>query len=122
MRASLPVPPSNAALGRRLAETSTQGKLLAGVAEAFGLNGTPQRIEVYDNSHILGTAAVGGMIVAGPEGSVARGRRYAFSFSYDRLRSLRGRSCFLRLWCNGNTSVYHTDLAGSSPVKRFVGV
>ncbi|MFL1874753.1 excinuclease ABC subunit UvrC [Hansschlegelia beijingensis] len=56
------------ALGRRLAETSTQAKLLAGVAEAFGLPSPPQRIEVYDNSHIMGTAAVGAMIVAGPEG------------------------------------------------------
>lgn len=56
------------ALGRRLAETSTQAKLLAGVAEAFGLPKAPERIEVYDNSHIMGTAAVGGMIVAGPEG------------------------------------------------------
>ncbi|PZQ18918.1 MAG: excinuclease ABC subunit C [Ancylobacter novellus] len=56
------------ALGRRLAETSTQAKLLAGVAEAFGLAAPPARIEVYDNSHIMGTAAVGGMIVAGPEG------------------------------------------------------
>ena len=56
------------ALGRRLAETSTQTRLLAGVAEAFGLPSTPSRIEVYDNSHIMGTAAVGGMIVAGPEG------------------------------------------------------
>jgi excinuclease ABC subunit C len=56
------------ALGRRLAESSSQSKLLAGVAEAFGLPAPPQRIEVYDNSHIMGTAAVGGMIVAGPEG------------------------------------------------------
>jgi excinuclease ABC subunit C len=56
------------ALGRRLAESSTQARLLAGVAEAFGLPSPPQRIEVYDNSHIMGTAAVGGMIVAGPDG------------------------------------------------------
>jgi excinuclease ABC subunit C len=56
------------ALGRRLAESSTQRTLLEGVAEAFGLAETPQRIEVYDNSHISGTKAVGGMIVAGPEG------------------------------------------------------
>ncbi|TBN48597.1 excinuclease ABC subunit UvrC [Hansschlegelia quercus] len=56
------------ALGRRLAETSTQTKLLAGVAAAFALPAPPKRIEVYDNSHIMGTAAVGGMIVAGPEG------------------------------------------------------
>ena len=56
------------ALGRRLSETSTQTKLLEGVAEVFGLPSAPNRIEVYDNSHIQGTNAVGGMIVAGPEG------------------------------------------------------
>ncbi|WP_020177804.1 excinuclease ABC subunit UvrC [Methylopila sp. M107] len=56
------------ALGRHLSETSTQAKLLAGVAEAFSLPAPPQRIEVYDNSHIMGTNAVGGMIVAGPDG------------------------------------------------------
>lgn len=56
------------ALGRRLAETSSQAKLLKGVAEAFDLENAPRRIEVYDNSHIMGTNAVGGMIVAGPEG------------------------------------------------------
>jgi excinuclease ABC subunit C len=58
------------ALGRRLAETSTQGRLLAGFAETFGLNKPPVRIEVYDNSHIMGTNAVGAMVVAGPEGFV----------------------------------------------------
>ena len=56
------------ALGRRLAETSSQGRLLAGLAETFGLARPPRRIEVYDNSHIMGTNAVGAMIVAGPEG------------------------------------------------------
>jgi excinuclease ABC subunit C len=56
------------ALGRRMAESSAQGRLLAGVAEAFGLEGPPERIEVYDNSHIMGANAVGGMIVAGPDG------------------------------------------------------
>jgi excinuclease ABC subunit C len=56
------------ALGRKMAESSAQGKLLQGVAEAFGLEGPPDRIEVYDNSHVMGTNAVGGMIVAGPEG------------------------------------------------------
>ena len=56
------------ALGRKVAETGAQSKLLAGVAEAFGLEAPPERIEVYDNSHIMGTNAVGGMIVAGPEG------------------------------------------------------
>ena len=56
------------ALGRKMAESSAQGKLLNGVAEAFGLETPPERIEVYDNSHIMGTNAVGGMIVAGPDG------------------------------------------------------
>ncbi len=55
-------------LGRKLSETATQAKLLAGLAEAFDLEDIPSRIEVYDNSHIQGTNAVGGMIVAGPEG------------------------------------------------------
>ena len=56
------------ALGRKMAEGSAQGKILTEVCEAFGLDGTPERIEVYDNAHIQGTNAVGGMIVAGPEG------------------------------------------------------
>jgi excinuclease ABC subunit C len=58
------------ALARRMAETGAQAKLLAGVAEAFGLDASPKRIEVYDNSHIQGAHAIGGMIVAGPEGFV----------------------------------------------------
>lgn len=58
------------ALGRRLAESSSQIKLLDGLAEAFALPEAPKRIEVYDNSHIKGTNAVGGMIVAGPDGFV----------------------------------------------------
>ncbi|HEX5777091.1 MAG TPA: excinuclease ABC subunit UvrC, partial [Caulobacteraceae bacterium] len=56
------------ALGRKMAESSAQSKLLAGVCEAFGLEAQPERIEVYDNSHIMGTNAVGAMIVAGPDG------------------------------------------------------
>ncbi|GAB3452872.1 excinuclease ABC subunit UvrC [Insolitispirillum peregrinum] len=56
------------ALGRRLAESSAQNTLLVAMAELFELDGPPQRIEVYDNSHIQGTNMVGGMIVAGPEG------------------------------------------------------
>ena len=55
-------------LARRMAESATQTKLLRGIADAFGLEGPPQRIEVYDNSHIQGTNAVGGMIVMGAEG------------------------------------------------------
>jgi excinuclease ABC subunit C len=56
------------ALGRKLADTATQGRLLEGVATTLGLPQVPKRIEVYDNSHIQGTNAVGAMIVAGPDG------------------------------------------------------
>ncbi|MDG2295716.1 MAG: excinuclease ABC subunit UvrC [Paracoccaceae bacterium] len=55
-------------LARKMAETATQAKLLRGLADAFELDQPPQRIEVYDNSHIQGSNAVGAMIVAGPEG------------------------------------------------------
>jgi excinuclease ABC subunit C len=58
------------ALGRRLAESGSVAKLLEGVAETFGLPASPERIEVYDNSHIQGTNAIGAMIVAGPDGFV----------------------------------------------------
>jgi excinuclease ABC subunit C len=58
------------ALGRKLAESSTQVRLLEGVAERFNLPAPPRRIEVFDNSHTGGTNAVGAMIVAGPDGFV----------------------------------------------------
>ncbi|MGO4869532.1 MAG: excinuclease ABC subunit UvrC, partial [Roseiarcus sp.] len=58
------------ALSRKLAEAASQAKLLEALAAAFGLAATPRRIEVYDNSHIMGTNAIGAMIVAGPEGFV----------------------------------------------------
>ena len=58
------------ALDRRLAESTTQGKLLREVADLFELAEPPKRIEVYDNSHIQGTNALGAMIVAGPEGFI----------------------------------------------------
>lgn len=56
------------ALGRRLADTASQGKLLGALGQAFRLPRAPRRVEVYDNSHIMGTNAVGAMIVAGPTG------------------------------------------------------
>ncbi|GLK70896.1 excinuclease ABC subunit UvrC [Ancylobacter dichloromethanicus] len=56
------------ALGRKLAESASQARLLEELARAFDLKAPPARIEVYDNSHIMGSNAVGGMIVAGPEG------------------------------------------------------
>ncbi len=58
------------ALARRLADTASQSKLLARVAETFGLDAPPQRIEVFDNSHIMGTNPVGAMIVSGPDGFI----------------------------------------------------
>ena len=57
-------------LARRMSETSTQNKLLEGLAEAFDLDAPPRRIEIYDNAHIQGTNAVGGMVVAGAEGFI----------------------------------------------------
>ncbi len=56
--------------GRKLAETASQARLLQGFAETFSLPYVPRRIEIYDNSHVMGTNAVGGMVVAGPEGFV----------------------------------------------------
>src|SRR3954447_15599087 len=56
------------ALGRRLADTASQQKLLVSLGQAFGLDRPPRRVEVYDNSHIMGTNAVGAMVVAGANG------------------------------------------------------
>ncbi|HPF23114.1 MAG TPA: excinuclease ABC subunit UvrC [Hyphomonas sp.] len=56
------------AVTRKLSETASQARLLSEVAKVFELEKTPERIEIYDNSHIQGTNAVGGMVVAGPEG------------------------------------------------------
>ena len=58
------------ALGRKLADTATQSRLLQGMVSTLGLPHPPKRIEVYDNSHIQGTNAVGAMIVAGPDGFI----------------------------------------------------
>ncbi len=58
------------ALGRKLADTATQSRLLQGMVTTLGLPHPPKRIEVYDNSHIQGTNAVGAMIVAGPDGFI----------------------------------------------------
>jgi excinuclease ABC subunit C len=55
-------------LARKMADSATQTKLLAGLADSFELEGPPKRIEIYDNSHIQGTHAVGAMVVSGPEG------------------------------------------------------
>ncbi len=72
------------ALARRLAETATQNTLLAGIAERLDLPRAPRRIEVFDNSHIMGTNAVGAMIVAGPEGFV-KGQYRKFNIKSESL-------------------------------------
>ena len=63
------------ALARRMAAGASQRRLLEGVAAAFGLDQAPQRIEVYDNSHISGTNAIGAMVVAGPDGPMKNAYR-----------------------------------------------
>jgi excinuclease ABC subunit C len=63
------------ALARRMAERGTQRQLLEGVARVFGLDAPPERIEVYDNSHIQGSAPIGAMIVAGPDGFIKNSYR-----------------------------------------------
>ena len=72
------------ALARRLAESSSQAAILARVAEVFDLDEAPERIEVYDNSHISGTNPVGAMIVAGPEGFV-KGQYRKFNMKSEDL-------------------------------------
>ena len=69
------------ALGRHLAESSSQRRLLERLAELFNLDATPKRIEVYDNSHVSGTHATGAMIVAGPEGFMKTAYR---RFNFDK--------------------------------------
>ncbi|MBU0555474.1 MAG: excinuclease ABC subunit UvrC [Alphaproteobacteria bacterium] len=75
------------ALERRQAESSAQGKILAEMAELFGLESPPDRIEVYDNSHIQGTNALGAMVVAGPEGFRKSGYR---KFNIKRPETVAG--------------------------------
>ena len=72
------------ALSRKLAENAGQQSLLAALGAAFGMETAPRRVEVYDNSHIMGTNAVGGMIVAGPEGFVKNQYR-TFNISTDTI-------------------------------------
>ena len=72
------------ALGRRLAESSSQTRLLEGVGKVFGLAETPRRIEIYDNSHIQGASAIGAMVVAGPQGFV-KGQYRKFNMKAEGL-------------------------------------
>ncbi|MBO9715210.1 excinuclease ABC subunit UvrC [Sphingomonas sp.] len=75
------------ALDRRLAEGATQAKLLAEIADIFELAEPPERIEIYDNSHIQGTNALGAMVVAGPEGFLKNQYR---KFNIKRAETVAG--------------------------------
>ncbi|EBA04319.1 excinuclease ABC subunit C [Rhodobacterales bacterium HTCC2150] len=75
---------SRESLARKMSETATQARLLKGLAEALDMDAPPNRVEVYDNSHIQGTNAVGAMIVAGPEG-FATGQYRKFNIKGDDL-------------------------------------
>jgi excinuclease ABC subunit C len=87
------------ALERRLAESGTKAKILREVAEFFELSDVPQRIEVYDNSHIMGTNALGAMVVAGPDGFIKGQyrkwniRHAATDDDFAMMREVFGRRC-----------------------------
>jgi excinuclease ABC subunit C len=113
------------ALGRRLAETASQERLLAAVAEAFGLDRPPCRIEVYDNSHIMGTSAVGAMIVAGPQG-FEKGQYRKFNIrdrdltpgdDYGMMREVLRRR-FTRLLKESGRDVPGAPIAGAADEDR----
>ena len=93
-------------------KSSTQRTLLAGVAERFGLGEPPRRIEVYDNSHIMGTNAVGAMIVAGPDRASSKAQYRKFNIrsedltpgdDYGMMREVLGRR-FSRLLKRGRSA------------------
>ena len=107
------------ALGRKMADASSQAKLLDGVATAFGLPGRPERIEVYDNSHIQGTNAVGAMIVAGPEGFVKNQYR-KFNIKSEALTP-GDDYAMMREVLKRRLTRLAKDLAASSPLPRGDG-
>ena len=72
---SLALENAREALGRKMAENSSHHRLLEGLINIFDLGSRPKRIEIYDNSHISGTNAVGGMVVMGPEGFIKNAYR-----------------------------------------------
>ncbi len=107
------------ALGRKMADASSQAKLLDGVAAAFGLPGRPERIEVYDNSHIQGTNAVGAMIVAGPEGFVKNQYR-KFNIKSEALTP-GDDYAMMREVLKRRLTRLAKELAASSPLPRGEG-
>jgi len=121
------------ALGRELALSASQQTLLAGLAERFGLAEVPRRIEVYDNSHIMGTNPVGAMVVAGPDGFIKgqyrkfniRSQDLAPGDDYGMMREVIGRR-FSRLMRevgprNGDRSESERPDSGAQPESGDVG-
>ncbi|MBJ3776833.1 excinuclease ABC subunit UvrC [Acuticoccus mangrovi] len=117
------------ALGRRLADKQSQEKLLAGVAETFGLPRVPRRVEVYDNSHIMGSHAVGGMIVAGPEGfSKAHYRKFNIRSEditpgddFGMMREVLTRRFSRLLKETPREEVAHEEATAAEPVAEGLG-
>ncbi len=118
--------------GRKLAETASQSRLLQGFAETFGLSHVPRRIEIYDNSHIMGTNAVGGMVVAGPEG-FAKGQYRKFNIKstditpgddFGMMREVMTRrfSRLLKEEGKPDRSVTVTEEAGDQPFPAWPDV
>ena len=116
------------ALGREMAVSATQATLLAGLAERFGLAEPPRRIEVYDNSHIMGTNAVGAMIVAGPDGFI-KGQYRKFNIrsedltpgdDYAMMREVLGRRFSRLMRENGPRNGQPRDEDGVGPWPDLV--
>jgi excinuclease ABC subunit C len=117
------------ALSRKLADTSAQSKQLRALAETFGLKRVPQRIEVYDNSHIQGSNPVGAMIVAGPEGFV-KGQYRKFNIrsseltpgdDYGMMREVLSRR-FKRLLTESPRAVAAPSAEPLAPAEESVAV
>ncbi len=111
------------ALGREMAVSATQQTLLAGFAEQFGLTEPPRRIEVFDNSHIMGSNPVGAMIVAGPEGFI-KGQYRKFNIrsedltpgdDYGMMREVLGRRFSRLMRENGPRAEQVRDADGVGP-------
>ncbi|MCO5091114.1 excinuclease ABC subunit UvrC [Bosea sp. (in: a-proteobacteria)] len=111
------------ALSRKLADNAGQSALLAALGAAFGMESGPRRVEVYDNSHIMGTNAVGGMVVAGPDGFVKNQYR-TFNISTDTIagddfgmmREVLTRR-FARLAKEAAPAADEESVAGSNPAR-----
>mgnify|MGYP000403577618 CR=1 FL=1 len=104
------------ALDRRLAESTTQGKLLREVADLFDLAEPPQRIEIYDNSHIQGTNALGAMVVAGPEGFQKGQFR---KFNIKRAETANARS-ELSVFCETSDIVKGCPTPNENPATKTI--